>query len=525
MYIAPNTSIIILKNIPLDVTYTHTIYFSSATAQYNYFSNKKKYTQEKCSYTSPNKIRVGIKSDNLYDCNYIMYKNTNFTNKWFYAFITHVEYVNNEVAELTILIDVMQTWMFDYEIRPSFVEREHVTSDNIGEHLIDEGLAIGDYITNTIGSKYFTEWWIIVGSTMIVSNGEVVSAPSNVYGGIYSGIHWTAWNMTQAVGVLPTLLNNPELADAIVSMFMIPEDMLSPTQVSGEELKKDMREPQIIAVPRGQTLDGYVPRNKKLLSYPYRALVLSNNNGDAVTLKFENFDDDETEAIHYVGGIQPNSSIIAYPVNYLHEQRNTNNSVAISGYPQCAWTKDVYSNWLASQSIRNVYTEERFYRNALSNMINGGIKTIASANPLALLDYGASGFKTVNSQLDMYSKMTEEKEVHALIPDSVRGTVANGSTNISINKFGFMVQNRSIRSQYAKSIDEYFDMYGYKVNRVKTPNISTRPQWNYVKTIGVNIVGSCPNDDIATIKSIFDNGITFWRNGDNVGKYNLDNRI
>ena len=73
MYIAPNTTIKILKNVPLDPTYDHTIYFSpdssGNTAQYNYFITKAKYTLTENTYQRVNKgkIRVGIEADNLYD--------------------------------------------------------------------------------------------------------------------------------------------------------------------------------------------------------------------------------------------------------------------------------------------------------------------------------------------------------------------------------------------------------------------------------------------------------------------------
>ena len=66
-------------------------------------------------------------------------------------------------------------------------------------------------------------------------------------------------------------------------------------------------------------------------------------------------------------------------------------------------------------------------------------------------------------------------------------------------------------------------MYGYKVNSLKGPNINTRPNWNYIKTIGCVATGSVPSDDRKKIKKIFDNGITFWKNGSYIGNYELDN--
>lgn len=81
-----------------------------------------------------------------------------------------------------------------------------------------------------------------------------------------------------------------------------------------------------------------------------------------------------------------------------------------------------------------------------------------------------------------------------------------------------------LKEQYARVIDDYFDLYGYATKRVKTPNISSRPHWNYTKTIGCNVVSvNCNNNDVTAIKNIFDNGITFWKNADEIGNYSLDN--
>jgi hypothetical protein len=74
-------------------------------------------------------------------------------------------------------------------------------------------------------------------------------------------------------------------------------------------------------------------------------------------------------------------------------------------------------------------------------------------------------------------------------------------------------------------IDDFFTMYGYAVRRCKIPNRSSRPHWNYVKTIGCCITGSVPADDMRKICSIYDAGITFWKNGNEVGNYSLNNSL
>lgn len=82
----------------------------------------------------------------------------------------------------------------------------------------------------------------------------------------------------------------------------------------------------------------------------------------------------------------------------------------------------------------------------------------------------------------------------------------------------------SIKNQYANRIDMYFDMYGYQTNTVKIPNINNRPNWNYVKTTGCNILANIPQEDLSIIKGFFDEGITLWHNPSNFLNYQANNR-
>ena len=82
-----------------------------------------------------------------------------------------------------------------------------------------------------------------------------------------------------------------------------------------------------------------------------------------------------------------------------------------------------------------------------------------------------------------------------------------------------------VSAEYAKVIDDYFDMYGYATRSVKVPNRSARPHWNYVKTNGCVLSGNAPADDVRKICSIYDDGITFWKNPSEVGNYSLDNSL
>ena len=88
MYIAPNSTIHILRNVPLDNTYKNTIHFNDTAEQASYFTGLSKYTVSNYTYQRKERIlRVGLLADNLYDCNYIMFKNTAYGDKWFYCLL------------------------------------------------------------------------------------------------------------------------------------------------------------------------------------------------------------------------------------------------------------------------------------------------------------------------------------------------------------------------------------------------------------------------------------------------------
>ena len=80
-------------------------------------------------------------------------------------------------------------------------------------------------------------------------------------------------------------------------------------------------------------------------------------------------------------------------------------------------------------------------------------------------------------------------------------------------------------SEYARIIDQYFSRFGYAQHKIDTPNIRARDRWTYVKTVDCNVHGNLPSEAISQIQNIFDSGITWWADTENVGNYSLDNGI
>ena len=144
MEIAPNSTVKLLSGVPLDNTYTDTIYFATAAAQQTFFNSKVKRSFTAQSYVrkAAGVIRLDCVADYLYDVDYLMFQNTSYGSKWFYAFITDVVYINDNRTDVYFELDVLQTWMFEMQLEVCFVEREHVTDDIVGAHIQPEPVNI-----------------------------------------------------------------------------------------------------------------------------------------------------------------------------------------------------------------------------------------------------------------------------------------------------------------------------------------------------------------------------------------------
>ena len=102
--------------------------FSSATAQYNYFSKRlvKQYTGMSYVYRN-GVVKIQDTPQVVARANYISFNNPSFESKPIYARITDYQYVNNATVKITYAIDWFQTFMFDVSYRSCQIQREHLS--------------------------------------------------------------------------------------------------------------------------------------------------------------------------------------------------------------------------------------------------------------------------------------------------------------------------------------------------------------------------------------------------------------
>lgn len=564
-YIPPETEICILKGIPLDNTYEHTIYWDDLdyerTKQRDYFLSHAKYQLAKNTYQRVDRewIKVSIEADKLYDCNYLMFRNTAFTHsdewvvkkKWWYAFIIDVEYINNNTAKIRYEIDVMQSWQpgqsMDYQMLPCFVERCHAMSDELYENLIPENIVNSDdYMTDQVYRFNMSDMCIItLASERYLGNNDFAPASGREYYNVYGAVDVRLWAIQTDVGMHDTVgtidgLNNYIKAfinagkeNSILAIFMFPKIMLtwsssdndwpfpnipSPGDLQPYQLPyiKRYTISQLIKPNKGQTLGGsdsdFIPKNNKLYSYPYNRISVKSQDGNEKIFLWELFDKDNRGIFEIDGTFCWQGSVVAYPKMYKNVSKDLSNSVSFNNFPICAWASDAYRAWWAQNTANMVTT------------VGGGIASIAaivagglSENPM-LIATGVGGVISAGTKIGQSLYEANHKSSNEY------GDTKTANVLPRMKCVEFLFCKQSLRPEILKLYDDYFTRFGYAQKKVMFPNLVARERWTYVQTVGFEFNGEINDTDTKKIKSIFDNGITFWRNPNDVGHYEFDNK-
>lgn len=564
--ITPNTDLYLLK-VPLEINDVNQLDFANATAQYNYFNSLPKIAVDDFTYQRKDStIRFPLPYDEIITYNYCMYRNTEYSDKWFYAFITNMEYVNDNMTLITIKSDVWQCWQFDLTYKPCLIDREHTNDDTVGKNTLPEGLELGEFITNgnTRNFEYSTSYCIVVEVSQIQNTGDGGTLSFEWEDG--GGVNWDSTPTINGLvrGTTPLIVDYSDtapsfdsirslydtagLGDAIVNVYPLPRSLQNYThhlltlKVSNSGGVEVQRVEHIKVLTSSSTVfslnthtfdkptslaNGYVPTNNKLLTYPYCYFNISNNAGTSITYHYEDFASNnqnnfefKTEGVFCLGG-----SIKAIPINYKNIGSDTltfgnalDYSITGAKYPVGSWKSDSYTNWLTQNAV-NLNTQ------TVTTIISAGMDVVGGAM------VGGVGGAVAGTIAGGHQLIANAREQHLaktranFVPDQVQGNTNAGDFVWSKYHSPFTYLPMSIKPEYARCIDEYFNQFGYKCNRVKRPNITGRRNWNYVKTVGCYIEADIPQEDLQEIKNMFDNGITIWHNPIQFANYGADNDI
>lgn len=537
-----NSKILLVKNIHIDRQYTNVLSYSEAQmlelCQANLVAQADNY-----SFLRPTgSIMAGFTYAQCLQANYIAFKNPDYSNKWFFAWIDDVIYKGDKNTEITFTVDAWSTWFDKWQKKVCFINRQHVNDDTIGLHTIPENLDVGEVVQESIieDLAYGNDlgYWIAVASNWKIKDGsnETESdkgtqfAGITVYDNTVFGTQLFLFNITDTssfidLGLFLIRTNADRHIEDVQNIFILPDVAIEQSKLTQHTASVDGKNFSFYTMGYNLTpekfnteinkitsFSDYTPKNNKCFVYPYNYIFVSNNQGSNNIYKYEDFNTEkcifENQFSIAIGG---SGRIV--PKNYKGMATNDDEALALGKYPTCAWSSDAFTNWLTQNGV-NMAVSLGLTAGAIAGTIaTGG----ATAPALAGAVMSVAG--NIGNTIGQFYQAS-------LLPN-INGGQANGDVIWACNRNMFSFRQMRVKTEYLKIIDDYFTRFGYAVKSLAMPNITGRAYWNYVE-IGANEeigYGEVPSKFMDIINNACRKGVTIWHNHRNIGDYSLENSI
>ena len=542
------SKLILSKGIKLDRDYKQVLSYTEAN-MISLMSDSSHLVSIKSDYNfikERGSIKVGETYANCLKANYMAFQNTDYSGKWFFAFIDDVKYLSDYSTEIYYTIDIWTTWFDYWNPKSCYIIRQHATTDSVGDNLVPEKLEHGEYIVNGYygESTFATPCYLLVTKTLIEA-ATPVDNYINMGGTIMNGQVYYSNSISGLAALVHEVDGDAD--NEVLYAYEVPNTLIPAASVGAHGLLSSWTTPYNLdkkVLSRPTTIDGYTPVNKKLLTYPYVYCLFTNMAGNSNLLRFEESGhlsgtsglEDGAIYVKYWGVPSIGGSVIAVPRYYKESALNLNYMLVLGKFPTLGWSMDAYTNWLTQNAVNNTVRKgivgAQIIGGAAEAVLGGAlIATGAGAGAgVALLGSGAGmmlsgGTNAAEVAMDYYN--------HSIEPDSFQGNTNAGDVMSATGTIGFEFYSMSIRNKYAQMLDHYFTRFGYAQNDIQYPNMLHRANYNYIQISKDSKAAygndhnnvSIPADVLNTINNIFRAGVTVWNNHTNFGDYSVANGI
>lgn len=494
------SKIILCKGIDVDRDYVNVLNYTEQQ-MVELCSNVAHKINERNNYSFINvteKIYVDFTYDECLRANYIAFQNPHYSNKWFFAWIDDITLKSESSVELSFTVDAWSTWFSKWSPKSCFVNREHVNNDTIGINTQSESVNTGNtYIANSTTGKIFNRLSVLI--TRNYKEDDVVHG--HYFSGIYNGLKYDIFNYPVSVESIDNVLEQHK--QEIVRIEQFPSWISANNEFSRSEY---------VDLPNNNTLDGYVPVNQKLLTFPYKRYHIVSTSGGETELKPELFG--ESKQLQMMGGLVPSSYMIIFPINYNGHQQDITNIIRLDSNLESAWSSDTYINGIMDKKT-----------NDMLNLISNGVNGISNIG-VGMASQDLSGSSVYNSTTNLLNGIDDYVRERNK-SGTVHGTSGSNSGDFQTGIFGFYIFEETIKREFAEAIDSYFTRFGYAINKTKVPNITGRRNWNYVEIGGHEDIvnGDVPSKYTEIINNACRKGVTIWHHHSSIGNFTLDNSI
>ena len=545
VYAMQANELMICADVPLDASQVRQLSFADKNEQYNYFRSKAIRVFTDFKYIREHRgVKVPVNAEEIGNACYLCFKNQ-ASGKWYYAFVTQVIYINPETSLLNFEIDVYQTFLFEMVIRDCDISREHVANDDFKTNTVQEPVDVGDYViaheeVQVLGDLDSNYPFIILSAIDLLSDPgtleepKVTAAQGGVYGGLPSAVRAylvepNQWETSSITAIMEALSSYPWVSQSILAIYAVPSFGFSGTVTVRQSAMgfnigviSDSSSP--FRSGAGGALIGWQSKfpsykNKKMYNSQFSFIECLLPNGNRFVLKPE-FIKDSAPVVMLVSTLIPAPNFYFYTPDYCGAEEdfllNANN---ISGFPCFPVQNNTYPLQTAQAEATNTLVHSQNRSNIFWDTVGNVVQSVFTGDPLNVLSTGIDAYKNVRSEIQN-SERDRQRIGQMQTNVSLTGASGGGlATFIASKKLEILYRWWTVKPEFAEKIEQFFDVYGYKVSRFGVPNLNSRPRYNYIKCNNVNIYGNIPNEFLQPLRNMFINGFTLWHDKNNVGTY------
>ena len=567
------------RNTPM-VDFGNTIHFESNLHRDHYFMNQMEEEfgtikfESKFNYMKDrSSVNVPFPYHRMNGVNYAMF-HTEQDPTVYYAHVSSVEYVNENVSRVNLLIDPVMTYTQGNvleNIQPVEIIRESLSNAMYKFRLHE--LRNNDDVIKTHTKSYFeeesvifTDFIVLLETTVdlsadfgFVNNPKIRSSRGSTVDGITSPKNMYYTSREDFFNVMGYLSQFPWIVQNITKATMIPKEFFDDSLVREEVSINGLEEAKALGLYRMgyKKIDSnYVEMSEKikskfnrtieelyemygldpddeahLLRNEYGTVELYTYSGDTLFLDLGKINDRVGLQfwVNMVAGFENELRIFpryyntgdhnigSIPENIV-EGGDLNNSIGLKGYDDMPMVIDNYKMSLASTANQRQLNEDR--------LLTSRIMSVASPD-ISLSDRILEGFSLItntgsinglvgkiNEELDYYKDKKAEMKDLALSGDTVTNQTYSNAFLIKNNKYGLHLKFSKPSRDELLNIRKYYKRFGFDAGgRYKTPDsITSNTVANYLQFKGSWYIKRIPPALMEILRVRMEMGVRFWHN-------------
>ena len=550
--------------------YQNTVHFSSNSERDNYFLkgnhfNALSYRNQPFNFIRDrSQVKLYMKWEKAQGINYCTFL-SDFENRRYYAFVNAIEFLNDEVIQMTLVIDTIMTYTQGRvleNLNSVNVLRQHLSRSSYNYML--PSLRNNDDVIKASNKYYVANFLEQFGGNYVLfqssadlskdfgskkepnldsSKGATydnITSPVNLYVMTYNDFNTFMYKMSK----FPWITQNFQKIQLIPEKFIDSSDLVSvktKEDITGlKTLKNGATSNQwglgnlTVSFSRLQEFLGVSqPELRHLVRNEYMTVELYSWNGDALLIDAGKIKTGTGLKFNTRSIIGYHNEVRVYPLDYNSgdvEQpiKATNGQTLIDtgSFLNTAMTFDSFAEVpiLIDNGILGQSQQANRVKNAESKLITNRAKNIATGSDPKSKFYDSASiisnisptqlFSKFNDEYDFYKDQQAEYKDLALQPPTTTSSEMGNAFQIANGINGLTMKIGVPSPSDVETIAKYYYMFGFEINDPysRIDPIDSMTVCNYLRISGTYTIPGIDATLIDQMKALLEGGVRFWHN-------------